>query len=408
MEGVRTAYALICTRMSTSDTRGGGHLPAEPSGARTGGLAGLDQRRGPPAIDTPRSLSYSHGVMQDLTDKLKRKAEHLGFDAVGIADLGSGISVEAYRDWLKAGHHAEMGYLARPDAIERRADPRLLMPGARSIVVVGISYYPGDFPPSPEGRARVSRYAWGRDYHDVLMGMLRQLAKWIEAEVTDPVAHRAYVDFGPLMERELAQRAGLGWFGKNTNLIHPALGSYFFLGELLLDLELEPNVPLQDDRCGSCTACMDACPTNALVAPRTLDARRCISYLTIEHREAIPPELRPLMGDWIFGCDICQEVCPWNMRFAHVRESSVFEPTSPTLDPIELLKLDETGLRDRFRDTALLRPRRSGLLRNATVTLGNTGDRAAVPALENACSDENALVVEHAQWALQRITGRGS
>jgi epoxyqueuosine reductase len=235
-----------------------------------------------------------------------------------------------------------------------------------------------------------------------MMEKLGQLAERIAYLVGNPVTHRAYVDFGPLMERELAHRAGLGWFGKNTNLIHPASGSYFFLGELLLDLALEPDVRPQIDHCGTCTACLDACPTGALVAPHVLDARRCISYLTIEHRDAIPEEIRPLMGDWVFGCDICQEVCPWNKRFARLTEPSPFNPERPMLDLIELLALDDDAFRARFQDTPLWRPRRIGLLRNAAVVLGNLNLPVAVPALERACSDENPLVAEHAAWALDQ------
>jgi epoxyqueuosine reductase len=341
--------------------------------------------------------------MRDLTREVKREAGRLGFGLVGIADPSPSAHARRYRDWLARDYHADMGYLARPDAIQKRADPRILMPSVRSIVVVGMNYYPGSFPPTTEREGRVSRYAWGSDYHHVMMEKLERLAGWVTDQVDRPVAHRSYVDFGPLMERELAQRAGLGWLGKNTNLIHAALGSYVFLGELLLDIELEPDRPFAGDRCGSCTACLDACPTGALVAPRTLDARRCISYLTIEHRDAIPEALRPPMGDWVFGCDICQEVCPWNKRFARPARSAVLDPARPTLDLIELLMLDESRFQARFRNTPLWRPRRAGLLRNAAVVLGNLGAPAAIPALEQARDSDNPLLVEHAAWALEQI-----
>lgn len=343
-------------------------------------------------------------MMRELTDRVRQKARRLGFHLVGIVDPRSGIDTHAYRDWLKRGHHAGMGYLSRPDAIEKRANPGLIIPDVRSMVVVGINYYPGDFPGRTEGLGRVSRYAWGLDYHEVIVDRLQRLVDWIEEATPGHLTHRAYVDHGPLLERELARRAGLGWFGKNTNLIHPDLGSYFFLGELLLDLELEPNAPFEDDRCGSCTACLDACPTGALISPRVLDARRCISYLTIEHRGAIPAEMRPQMGDWIFGCDVCQEVCPWNKRFARPQEDSAFHPSRPTLNPIELLALDEAGFRQRFWGTPLWRPRRTGLLRNAAVVLGNVGDQTAVPALQQALSDE-PLIANHAGWALGQLKG---
>ncbi len=340
--------------------------------------------------------------MKDLTYEVKREARRLGFNLVGIAEPRLSAHATRYRHWLARGYHATMGYLSRPDAIRKRTDPHVVMPEVRSIVVVGMNYYPGDFLPTSGCKGRVSRYAWGADYHDVMMRMLHQLADRIAAQAGRPVVHRAYVDFGPLMERELAQRAGLGWFGKNTNLIHPTLGSYVFLGELLLDLALEPDAPFAEDRCGSCTACVDACPTGALVAPRVLDARRCISYLTIEHRGAIPETYRPLMGDWVFGCDVCQEVCPWNERFASPADTSILEPMRPTLDLIELLDLDECAFRARFRNTPLWRPRRAGLLRNAAVVLGNLGAPAAIPALE-CVRFEEPLVAEHAEWALERI-----
>jgi epoxyqueuosine reductase len=277
------------------------------------------------------------------------------------------------------------------------------MPETRSIVVVGMNYYPGEFPSAEGHRGRVSRYAWGADYHDVILRKLHQLAEWIDGQVGQRLTYRAYVDTGPLLERELAQRAGLGWIGKNANLIHPRRGSYSFLGELLIDLELEPDAPFSDERCGSCTACLDACPTGALTAPRTVDARRCISYLTIEHRGVMPQEIRPLIGDWVFGCDVCQEVCPWNRRFARVAQEPAFRPVNATLNLVEMLALDEDAFRSLLRESPLWRARRAGLLRNAAVVLGNLGDPAAIPALEYALSDPEPLVAGHAVWALSRL-----
>jgi epoxyqueuosine reductase len=341
--------------------------------------------------------------MEDLTKQIKEQAHCLGFDFVGVTHPASSAHAAFYADWLARDYHAEMGYLARPDAVEKRADPRRIMPQARSIVVVGMNYYAGDPPPTEGLLGRVARYAWGTDYHTVMVEKLRQLTAWIAEHTGQPVAHRAYVDTGPLLEREIAQRAGLGWIGKNTNLIHPELGSYFFLGDLLLDLELEPDAPFTADRCGDCTACLDACPTGALVAPRTLDARRCISYLTIEHRGSIPTEIRPLLGDRVFGCDTCQEVCPWNRRFARPTSEPAFAPRPGQVasDLIELLELDDDGFRVRFRDTPLWRARRAGLARNAAVVLGNLGDPAAIPALGRVLSDPDPMVAEHAAWALE-------
>lgn len=343
--------------------------------------------------------------MGKLTRQFKERAHQLGFDLVGVTHPQASEHTDLYTNWLAQGYHAEMGYLARPDAVKKRADARHVMPEARSILVVGMNYYPGEYAAggSKGLRGRVSRYAWGADYHEVMWGKLGQLADWIEKCVGRSVAHRAYVDTGPLLERELAQRAGLGWIGKNTNLIHPRLGSYVFLGELLLDLELEPDEIFGADRCGTCTACLDACPTGALVAPRTLDARRCISYLTIEHRGVIPHELRPLMDGWVFGCDICQQVCPWNRRFAHPTDEPAFRGGRGTLNLLALLALDEETFRARFRHTPLWRAKRTGLLRNAAVVLGNLGDSAAIPALRHALTDD-ALIAEHAAWALERLS----
>lgn len=341
--------------------------------------------------------------MHGLTQDVKQEARRLGFDLVGIASPDPSSHMVRYRDWLARGYCADMDYLARPDAVEKRSDPRILMPGVRSVVVVGMNYYPGDFPPGEAAQGRVARYAWGADYHSVLLKRLERLADQTRAWVSRSIDHRAYVDFGPVMERELAQRAGLGWIGKNTSLIHPSMGSYVFLGELLLDVELEPDAALFDDRCGSCTACLEACPTGALVAPRVLDARRCISYLTIEHRGAIPEPHRASLGDWVFGCDVCQEVCPWNRRFARPTTVSAFAPARPRLDLVELLRMTKGAFHSRFHDTPLWRPRRAGLLRNAAVVLGNIGGPSVVPVLEEVCLDESNLVRTHAEWALGQV-----
>lgn len=340
-----------------------------------------------------------------LGPEVTQAARELGFDLVGITDPRPSDHMPRYHEWLAQGFHAGMGYMARPDTVEKRADPLVLMPEVRSILVVGLNYYPGQDRPADVGDGRVSRYAWGADYHEVMMGKLEALAGAVASLSGGAVSHRAYVDFGPLLERELARRAGMGWFGKNTNLIHPKLGSYFFIGELLLDVMLVPDANVIEGRCGSCTACLDACPTGALVAPGVLDARRCVSYLTIEHRGVIPEPLRPQIGDWVFGCDICQEVCPWNRRFAQRADASIFHPTRSMLDLAEILALDEDEFRKHFRNTPLWRAKRSGLLRNAAVVLGNQRAVRAVPALERACRDADPVVREHAAWALDRIRG---
>jgi epoxyqueuosine reductase len=249
----------------------------------------------------------------------------------------------------------------------------------------------------------VARYARGDDYHDVLRVRLKRLLQGIQAE-RPACRGRAVVDTAPLLERDFARRAGLGWFGKNTMLLNKRLGSYFFLGALLLDLELQPDAPFEMQHCGTCTACLDACPTDAFVGPGVLDARRCISYLTIELRSQIPEELRPGLGEWLFGCDVCQEVCPWNRKAPSSGEPA-WQPR-PGMEPVDLigvLGLSEEEFRDRFRGTALTRAKRSGLLRNAALVLGNRADPAALPALRRAAMDADPLIREAALWAVERI-----
>jgi epoxyqueuosine reductase len=352
-------------------------------------------------------------TMIDLAQRIRARACELGFDLVGIAPAMPSPDLRLYREWIAHGYHGEMDYLVRPDRIARREDPRLILPGVRSIVSVGMNYYTGELPerlPSDPARAVISRYAWGRDYHKLLLARLEQLAGWVR-EIRGPaVGHRAYVDTGPILERSIAIRAGLGFSGKNTCLIHPQLGSWLFLGELVLDVELAPSTPISHMGCGSCRRCLDACPTGALVAPHILDARRCISYLTIELREAIPHDLRGLVGNRVFGCDTCQEVCPWQ-RFARPAEEPAFQaPVPERVAPLllELIRLDSTAFRQRYRHTPVWRARRRGLLRNTAVALGNWGDPRAVPALAQALSDPEALVRDHAAWALGRIGTRAA
>ncbi len=318
-----------------------------------------------------------HGVgADDLTGRIKDEARALGFDAVGVAPVTPSDYGDFYEAWLAAGYAGEMAYLARRDAVAKRRDPRLILPAARSVVVVALNYYQGpqkSMAPEDGQRGRVARYAWGDDYHDLMWARLDQLAAFIAMQVGQPVAHRRYVDTGPLLERELAVRAGLGWFGKNTMLINPKLGSWLLLGELLLDLELAYDPPFRGDHCGTCTRCIAACPTACILPDRTLDASRCISYLTIEYRgEEIPQALRPYLGDWVFGCDVCQEVCPWN-RFAQPTDEPAFRPRPgmPALELDELMGLDDEGFRRRFNGSPLERAKRRGLRRNAAAVLEN-------------------------------------
>jgi epoxyqueuosine reductase len=335
-----------------------------------------------------------------LEEQIKGRALALGFDLAGIASAEPAASFPFYQRWIAAGRHGEMGYLARNP--ERRADPRQLLPGAKSIVVVASNHHAAD--PAPAGRqGKVARYALGDDYHEVMGKKLAALADAIRALAPGAQA-KACVDTAPVLERELAQRAGLGWIGKNTMLLNRRFGQWLLLGEILLDVALRPDVPETHDRCGRCARCITACPTGALVAPRELDARRCISHLTIELKGAIPLELRPLIGNRIFGCDDCLEVCPWN-RFAQQAREPGFAPRADLAVPelLDLLELDEEEFQRRFARSPILRAKRRGLLRNVCVALGNAGNPRAAPALTRALEDAEPLVRDHAAWALERI-----
>ena len=351
-----------------------------------------------------------------LTTRLKEQARELGFSLVGVATVEPSDHLDFYHRWVEDGRHGEMAYLAREDAVSRRADIRRTMPSIRSAVVVGHDYFQEDPLGVPADRSRgvISRYARGQDYHGTIKKLLLELHRWIEASVDGPVEGRVYVDTGPILEREMALRAGVGWFGKNTMLIHPKRGSYFFLGLLLLDLELDADAPFQEDHCGTCRSCLDACPTGALLgrdasgAP-VMDAPRCISYLTIEHRGPIPTELRTLMGNRVYGCDICQEVCPFSRKFSKPSEESAYSPR-PELNGPPLVELAERllsstgrGFRRTFAGSPVLRAGRRGLLRNVCVALGNWGSPLGVPVLARALVDRASLVRGHAAWALGAV-----
>ncbi|HEX6062566.1 MAG TPA: tRNA epoxyqueuosine(34) reductase QueG [Longimicrobiales bacterium] len=349
--------------------------------------------------------------MEALTDAIKAEAGRLGFDLVGVAPVRPSDYATLYRAWIDAGYHGEMGYLARPDAVQNRLDPS---PQFRSAVVVALNYFSDSTPTHGPEDAIVARYAHGRDYHKVIKPKLLQLLRFIELQIGHELPlSRAYVDTGPVLEREIAQRAGLGWFGRNTMLINPRRGSYFFLGTLLLELELAPDQPFTVDHCGTCSNCVGACPTQALLgrdengAP-IIDARRCISYLTIELRGPIPRELRPLMGTRVFGCDICQEVCPWNgEKFVQLSGERHFAPRAHVEKRklIELMAMSEAEWDEFSRGSAVRRARRAGFLRNVAVALGNTRSPEAGPVLTRALRDLEPLVRGHAAWALGRIGG---
>jgi epoxyqueuosine reductase len=339
-----------------------------------------------------------------LEDRIKEQARTLGFELVGIAPATEADGLERLEAWLEQGFAGEMTYMERH--AQARRHPRSILAEVRSVVMVGINYYQEDSASQTlRGSGRVARYARGEDYHDVLRQRLGRLLDWVKKE-SPACRGRGVVDTAPLLERDFARRAGLGWFGKNTMLLNKGLGSYFFLGALLLDLQLEADPPHETRHCGSCTACLDACPTQAFVGPGQLDARRCISYLTIEVKGPIDPGLRAGLGDWVFGCDVCQEVCPWN-RKAPVATEPAFH-ARPDLEAIrlaELLSLSEHDFRRRFGGTALMRSKRRGLLRNAALVLGNQKDAAALPALRAAMTDPDPVVRDAAKWAVDRILG---
>ena len=369
----------------------------------------------------------------ELKAALVQKAIELGFDACRVTSAEPPASAPDFERALAEGRHAEMAWLAK--APEKRADLSRVLPGIRSVVTLAISYHrpaeqevsgragsevvglnrapsgPASVNPDPEMASLLSpslsgvvaRYAQHPDYHDLLKEPLRALTEFLDTEARVTQRSLWYVDTGPILERDLAQRAGIGFVGKHTNLISRSLGNWFLLAEILTTADLEPDAP-EHNRCGSCTRCMSACPTGALPAPFTLDARRCISYLTIEHRGSIPEDLRPAIGTRIFGCDDCLAACPWN-RFARagaiLREHHRADLTQPDL--LELLSLDEATFKLRFAGTPLLRTKRRGLLRNVCVALGNVGDPRAIPALTQAAQDPEPLIAEHAAWALRQI-----
>ncbi len=341
-----------------------------------------------------------------LTSLLKAEAVNLGFTLAGVCDVRPpdaepGADYEQFCQWLDAGHAGEMKYL--PDRREAYRHPRHVLEGVRSILLLGMDYRTQTPAPPDEGQGRISRYAWGEaDYHDVIHKRLKALRKFLVAQAPGCVA-RGVVDTAPLLERQAARQAGLGWQGKNTLLLNKHRGSLFFLAALLTSAPLQADAPHETAHCGTCRACLDACPTQAFPQPYVLDATRCISYLTIELREQIPAELRAGMGDWVFGCDVCQDVCPWNNKAPFSAEPA-FQPRtgSNPVDLIELLTLDEDGFRERYKRTPLWRTRRQGLARNAAIALGNHPTPGALQPLISALSDPAAIVRGAAAWALGR------
>ena len=339
-----------------------------------------------------------------LTRLLREKASALGFDLFGVVPVTRSKTIEIYRAWLKKGYAGTMEYLERHS--ELKEDPRNLLPETLSLVSLGCNYNTGNSSRETQdpSKARISRYAWGDDYHEIIHSKLKALEYYLRNELNTANHTRSFVDSGPVLEREVPQRAGLGWFGKHSNLINVEKGSWFFLAEMLIDVELKADVPFTRVDCGTCTSCIDACPTEAIIADRTVDARRCISYLTIEHKGPIPADLRPKMDNHIFGCDICQDVCPWN-KDSPVSVEPGFMPRTGNYaaDLTELMKLDQATFSKRFRKSPIKRTKRRGLLRNVAVSLGNWAHTDAIPALSVGLYDIEPVVRSHSAWALGRI-----
>jgi epoxyqueuosine reductase len=338
-----------------------------------------------------------------LSPRIKAEAQRLGFELVGISPVQAPPHEASFADWLRQGFAGELAYMERTEDLRR--DPPSLTPWAESVVSVGMSYFTPSARPveCAEAKGWISRYAWGDDYHDLIKRKLEQLLATIRGWHGGPVEGRVFVDSGPVLERDVAGVAGIGWIGKNTLLISPQKGSWFFLAELFLSLPLEYDRPIRD-RCGKCDLCLKACPTGAFVGPYILDARRCISYLTIELKGSMPRHLRPLVGNHIFGCDICQEICPYNVK-ALPSDQGAYAPRPGLFAPdlIPLLALTEEEFRRRFRGSPILRAKRRGFLRNVAVALGNLKSTDAVPALRRAMHDDEPLIRGHAAWALGRI-----
>jgi len=344
---------------------------------------------------------------QELKKGLIAFTREMGFDSCRVAACAPPSHATEFRNWLQEGAAGEMHYMQRSE--ERRCDPQKVLSGAKSILIVALNYFQGHpatpkaFGTATSARGRIARYAWGDDYHNVMAVNLGKIDNFLREFGG---RQKCYVDTGPILERDHAARAGIGWHGKSTMLIDPRLGTWFFLGEILTTLDLPPDDP-QRDRCGKCERCISACPTGAITAPHRLDARRCISYLTIELKGSIPVELRPLIGDRIFGCDDCLDACPWN-RFAQVSRESVFSARRSTtgMSLRDYLKLSDAEFSELFKDSPIKRIKRRGFLRNVCVALGNIGDLSDLPALERAAGDLDPLVAEHAAWAIKRIRQR--
>src|SRR6059058_1414739 len=340
----------------------------------------------------------------ELKARLVSFARETGFDSCRVAACNAPAHANDFRGWLRDGAHGEMNYMQRGE--EKRCDPEKILPEAQSIVVLALNYFQEERTHRRSETAatgRIARYAWGDDYHDVIGAKLNRIDEFLRSFGGQ---QKCYVDTGPVLERDQAAQAGIGWHGKSTMLIDERLGTWFFLAEILTTLELSPDRRAQD-RCGKCERCINACPTGAITTPHRLDARRCISYLTIELKGSIPVDLRPLIGNRIFGCDDCLDACPWN-RFAQVSRETAFSARRATTGMLlrDYLELNDVEFRALFRNSPIKRIKRRGLLRNVCVALGNVGDSSDLPALERATADHEWLIVEHAKWAIHQIRSR--
>ena len=344
----------------------------------------------------------THGIVDGgmTMQELDAIATAAGFDAVGVAPAVRAPHAGAFHEWLAEGCHASMGWLARDP--ERRCRPELVLPGARSVIALAMNYFVPD-PAVPEDdsavRGRIARYARGRDYHNLIPKRLKQFDQALQREGGK---QRGFVDSGPLLERDFAVLAGIAWHGKSTLALHPKLGTWFLLAAVITTIEIEAGSPMTG-HCGKCTRCIDACPTAAIVAPHKVDARRCLSYWTIEHEGSLPDWIRPLLGDRIFGCDDCLDACPWN-RFATASREASFSVRPASQWPLrDYLTLDEPGFRALFEGSPIRRTGRQGFLRNVCTALGNVGTSDDLAALQKCCADTDAVVAEHAAWAVAQI-----
>ncbi len=340
---------------------------------------------------------------------IKQKAQELGFNIAGVTRADPSPTLDAYLRWIDADMHGKMGYLARPDRQNRRKDLNVILPDVKSMILVGLDYRTlllNSQRLKNPSRGRIASYAWGIDYHELMTPRLEQFGQWLQQEAGIEISQRVYVDTGAILERSHAQQAGMGFVGKNTMLIHPQRGSYFFLGEILTTLEFDSyDTPHQPTMCGNCTRCLTACPTDAFPQPFVLDARRCISYLTIEYKGYIDHTLRPLMGNWVYGCDVCQEVCPWQRFSMPTREKAFYADHIDNAAPplLDLLALTPETFKARYQKSPIYRIKRHRLVRNVCVATGNWGDTSAIPALNALLDDEHPLVRAHAAWALLQI-----